>query len=244
MKRYEGKLAGIIGTIIIHLLAAILFVSVKLNSLERDMAKDYILILEEPEPAPDIKPIELPDLNTSRLTDIDIKIRNIVRNLANKEDPVIDPEEYQDRVKEEMIRNGALNEKNFIDDLKNINMENKDPEVSVESKDSLTKVREEAKIINYQGPTRVYYNLVGRQHRNLPIPIYKCEGEGKITVVIEVNREGTVLGARVDPQESSTTDQCLIETALESALASTFNRSPGSPEKEKGTITFHFVAQK
>ena len=157
MKRYEGKLAGIMGTVIIHLLAAILFVSVKLNSLERDMAKEFLLVFEEPEPESLPEPIELPDLNAARLSDIDQKIRNIVRNLSNQEDPVIDPKEYQDRVKEEMVKAGTLNEKNFIDEWKNKNLDDNEVKVEVDKKDSVAQAQSQIKNINYQGITRVYY---------------------------------------------------------------------------------------
>lgn len=243
MKRYEGKLAGILGTIIVHLLAGIVFVFVQLNSLERDMAKEIVLFFEEPEKEINPEPIELPDLDASRLSDIDVKIRNIVRNLANKEDPVIDPDEYQDRVKEEMMRAGTLNENNFIDEWKNKSQEESNIKVETEKKDSVKKAQDQIKNINYQGITRVYYNLEGREHRRLPIPVYKCEGEGKVTVSIDVDNEGTVLAARIVSAESSTSDICLLETAVQSALASSFNQSPDSPKKQTGTITFHFVAQ-
>lgn len=243
MKRYEGKLAGIMGTVIIHLLAAIVFVSVKLNSLERDMAKEFLLVLEEPEPESQPEPIVLPDLNAERLSDIDQKIRNIVRNLSNQEDPVIDPDEYQDRVKEEMVRAGTLNEKNFIDDWKNKSLEDNEVTVDLNKKDSVAKAHSQDKKINYQGPTRVYYNLPGRNHIILPIPVYKCEGEGKVTVSIDVDNVGTVVAARVVATESSTTDLCLLETALQSALDSSFNQNASAPKKQTGTITFHFVAQ-
>ncbi len=243
MKRYEGKLAGILGTIIVHLLAAIVFVFVQLNSLERDMAKEIVLFFEEPEQEINLEPIKLPDLNAARLSDIDIRIRNIVRNLADKEDPVIDPEEYQDRVKEEMLRAGTLKEKNFIDEWKNKSTEENNIKVEVDKKDSLNQAEDKSKNINYQGLTRVYYNLEGREHRRLPIPVYKCQGEGKVTVSIDVDNEGTVLAARIVSSESSTSDICLLETAVQSAIASSFNPSPASPKKQTGTITFHFVAQ-
>jgi len=243
MKRYEGKLAGILGTIIIHLLAAILFVFIQLNSLERDMAKEIVLFFEKPEQENKPEIIELPDLNAARLSDIDIKIRNIVRNLSNKENPVIDPDEYQDRVKEEMIRAGTLNEKNFIDEWKTKSQEESNIKVETDKQDSVKKAQDQDKNINYQGLTRVYYNLEGREHRRLPIPVYKCKGDGKVTVSIDVDNEGTVLAARIVSAESSTNDICLLETAVQSALASSFNKSPSSAKKQTGTITFHFVAQ-
>lgn len=242
MKRYEGKLAGILGTVIIHLLAGILFVSVKLNSLERDKLTEYILVLEEPETEVSKQEIDLPSISNPSQSDVDARIRNLIRNMADQSDPVIDPAEYQDRVKDEMIRQGLLNEDNFIDDWRNRVM-NEDGAVEMAEIIKEQKKTEEQKPVNYQGATRVFYNLEGRYHRRLPVPVYKCEGEGKVTVSIDVDQNGSVTEARVIAAESSTTELCLIETAVNSALISLFNISPGSPKKQTGTITFHFVAQ-
>jgi hypothetical protein len=242
MKRYEGKLAGILGTVIIHLLAAILFVSVRLNSLERDKLAEYILVLVEPETDASEKEIDLPSISDPLQSDVDTRIRNLIRNMADQTDPVIDPAEYQDRVKDEMIRQGLLNEDNFIDDWRNRVM-NEDGAVEMAEIIKEQKKSDEQKPVNYQGPTRVYYSLEGRYHRHLPVPVYKCEGAGKVTVSIDVDQNGMVTEARVVAAESSTTELCLIETAVNSALISLFNISPGSPKKQTGTITFHFVAQ-
>jgi TonB family protein len=242
MKRYDGKLAGIIGTIIIHLIVGILFVSVKLNSLKSELAKEFILIFEEPEPTPDKQTVDLLALKEAEMSETDMKIRNIVRNLANQENPVLDPKEYQDKVKEEMIKSGLLTEDNFIDDWQNRTSREKSDPVSVEERKEQIKA-EEQKPENYQGPTRVYYNLPGRYHRHLPVPIYKCEGGGKVTVSIDVDPQGVVTDSRIVASESTTTDVCLIETAINAANSSRFNVSSSSPKKQPGTITFHFVAQ-
>ena len=243
MRRYEGRLAGILGTIIIHLLAAILFFSVKLNTLKREREKEFILVLEEiiEEPDPDIT-TTLP-LADEELPDIDRMIRNIVRNLANPENPVIDPQEYQDMVKEEMIRKGLLGEDNFIDDWKRRQTEEGAIEIAERLREEYIKMQEEKEPINYQGPTRVYYRLENRYHTYLPIPVYKCEGAGKVSLSIEVDINGMVVSAKVISGESSTKDQCLLETAVSYAMMSRFNRSPNSPAKQSGTLTFHFVAQ-
>jgi hypothetical protein len=96
---------------------------------------------------------------------------------------------------------------------------------------------------NYKGPTRIYYDLAGRNHMYLPIPIYKCQGSGKVVLFIDVNREGIVEKALIIGKESTTTDPCLIETAVTTALISRFNPDVNSPEIQKGTLSYHFVAQ-
>jgi hypothetical protein len=243
MRRYEGRLAGLLGTVIIHLIAAILFFSVKLNTLKREREKEFILVFEEfsEEPDPDLS-TTLP-LSDDEMPEIDQMIRNIVRNLANPENPVIDPQEYQDMVKEEMIMKGLLGEDNFIDDWKKRETEEGAIEIAEKLRDEYLKTQEEKEPINYQGPTRVYYRLENRFHTYLPIPVYKCEGAGKVSLTIEVDREGMVLSAKIIPGETTTKDQCLLETAVSYALMSRFNRSPNFPAKQTGTLTFHFVAQ-
>jgi len=96
---------------------------------------------------------------------------------------------------------------------------------------------------NYRGPTRIYYDLQGRNHTYLPIPIYKCQGSGKVVLVIEVNQKGIVENATVVESESTATDECLVETAVGTALVSRFEPNLNAPRTQKGTLTYIFVAQ-
>jgi hypothetical protein len=96
---------------------------------------------------------------------------------------------------------------------------------------------------NYKGPTRIYYNLEGRVHTYLPIPIYKCEGSGTIELSITVNQQGVVVDARIMETSSTATDPCLAETAVSEALVSRFNADINSPKTQTGTLTYEFVAQ-
>jgi periplasmic protein TonB len=62
-------------------------------------------------------------------------------------------------------------------------------------------------------------------------------------ISIVVNLKGIVEDAKVNTGESTTTNPCLIETALQAALLSRFNADVDAPRTQKGTITYHFVAQ-
>ena len=94
-----------------------------------------------------------------------------------------------------------------------------------------------------KGPTRIYYDLAGRTHTYLPIPIYKCQGSGKVVLSIEVNQKGIVEKAQIIAKESTTSDPCLSETAVTTALISRFNSDFNSPKIQTGTLTYQFVAQ-
>ncbi|MFZ0280800.1 MAG: hypothetical protein WAL29_04075 [Bacteroidales bacterium] len=248
MRKYEGKIVGILGTVIVHLLAGIIFMSFQLQSLKKELKQEFeIEFLAVEEPVEENKIIELPPTSVENILKDDIEMLNIARNLANKSEEKIDPADYIDKVKEELISSGKLSEDNYIDEQKARNeMEQEEP-LAVEEK---TKKKEEDKpkesqemAANYKGPTRIYYDLAGRTHTYLPIPIYKCQGSGKIVLLIEVDEKGAVKNAGIIVGESTTRDECLIETAVVTALRSRFNANLNGPKIQKGTLTYIFVAQ-
>lgn len=251
MKKLEGKLAGILGTVIIHLVAAIIFMSFQISSLHneiRDMFQVGIVPDEEILPANKEKLIELPATSVEKVLQGDEEMLNIARNLANKGDQKINPDDYIDMVKEELIKSGKLGKDNYIDEQKRLNAMNGEEDLSTREKDTSgldidkpDKSQEMA--ANYKGPTRIYYNLEGRTHTYLPIPIYKCQGAGKVVMAIQVNQKGIVEKALVIENESTTADPCLVETAVSTALISRFNTDINSPKIQNGTLTYHFVAQ-
>jgi len=247
MKKYEGKVVGILGTVIIHLVAAIIFMSSQIKSLrteEQEMFTVEFAEVEEPEES--AKLIELPASNIERILQGDEEMLNIARNLANRPEETVDPSEYIDMVKDELIKDGKLGVDNYIDEQKMLSEMDGDENLAMEEKTDKTieePSESEKMAANYKGPTRIYYELKGRTHTYLPIPIYKCQGSGKVVLSIQVNQKGIVEEARIIEGESTTADICLIETAVTTALISRFNADINSPKIQGGTLTYHFVAQ-
>lgn len=250
MKNLDGKIVGILGTVIIHLVAAIIFMLFQIRTLNIDNSNEFTIEFAEytpTEPEEQEKLIELPATSIERILQGDDDMLNIARNLANKPEEQINPDDYIDMVKDELIKSGKLGEDNYIDEWKrlreaaeqeNMVYENRTDKAEEEKPDE-----SEVMAANYQGPTRIYYDLAGRNHTYLPIPIYKCEGSGKVVLAILVNQKGIVEDARVIESEVTATDQCLIETAIKTAQISRFNQDLYSPKIQAGTLTYHFVAQ-
>lgn len=94
----------------------------------------------------------------------------------------------------------------------------------------------------YSGPSVVSYYLEGRKASHLPIPAYRCMGAGQVTVLITVDRGGTVIGAKVD-ESVSATDGCLRSFAIRAARLSKFSAKADAPAKQVGNIVYEFVAQ-
>lgn len=250
MRKYDGKLVGILGTVIIHLIAAIVFMSFQLSSIQKyvtdEFQMEFVPVDESDTKKEEL--IELPVTTIERVLQGDQEMLNIARNLANKTDPKINPDDYINMVKEELIKSGKLGIDNYIDEQNRLDETKPDEKPAIESENAIKDDSNQPDLsqemaANFKGPTRIYYDLTGRTHTYLPIPIYKCQGEGKVVLSIEVNQKGTVEKASVIGKESTTSDPCLVETAVTTALISRFNSDVYSPKTQTGTLSYHFVAQ-
>ena len=224
MKKYEGRLVGILGTVIIHLIAGILFMSFQIKSLQRDHTDEFeVEFAPVDESEKKEKLIELPVTTIEKILQGDEDMLNIARNLANKAEVKIDPADYIDMVKEELIKSGKLGIDNYIDEQKRLDEMKAEEKLSFVDKaaenDENNKPEESQEMAaNYKGPTRIYYDLPGRTHTYLPIPIYKCQGSGKVVLTIDVNQKGVIEKALIIANESTTSDPCLIEMAVKTSL--------------------------
>jgi hypothetical protein len=251
VKKYEGKIVGILGTVIIHLLAGIIFMSFQLHGLktkQKQIEKFEIEFSAIEEKKAIEKPPELPPTSVENILHDDVEMLNIARNLASKSEEKIDARDYVDKVKQELIESGKLGKDNYLDNPRGNTQTTEEDQFKLENQKEKEKQEDKANeaermAANYKGPTRIYYDLQGRNHTYLPIPIYKCEGSGKIVLIIEVDQKGYVENASVIEGESTTKDECLIETAVGTALVSRFEPNLGAPRIQKGTLTYIFVAQ-
>jgi hypothetical protein len=250
MRKVEGKVTGILVAIIIHLIAGIAFMLIQIGALDiKEYSKEYQIALEDvQEPEKKRVPTEIQGTLFEKIFKGDQDVMNIARNIANQPDVKINAEDYIDKVKEELIQSGKLGKDNYIDELKKAKENVQDGNIAIEKKEEKIKESDEIKdsqkmAANYSGPTRIYYNLAGRTHTYLPIPIYKCEGSGKAVLTIEVNPKGIVLSAKIIAAESTTSDPCLVEAAVNSALISRFNPEINAQKVQTGTLTYLFVAQ-
>lgn len=90
--------------------------------------------------------------------------------------------------------------------------------------------------------TTISYHLTNRTARELPNPVYTCESGGKIVIDIEVSSYGTVKKATYNEAASTTTNGCLIDSALSYAKEARFS-SDSSKKEQKGTISYSFPGQ-
>ena len=87
------------------------------------------------------------------------------------------------------------------------------------------------------------YRLLNRKVTYFPNPIYTCEGYGKVVLHIKVNALGKVTVAELIENSSTTTNACLIESAINYAKKARFTKDKNKP-LQMGSITYVFPGQK
>ncbi|MBX2827217.1 MAG: hypothetical protein KTR22_03605 [Flavobacteriaceae bacterium] len=90
--------------------------------------------------------------------------------------------------------------------------------------------------------TTISYLLNGRKALSLRNPVYTCDSGGAIVINVEVNALGKVTKASYNKESSTTTNGCLIESALTYARKAKFTTQADTP-KQLGTITYLFPGQ-
>jgi len=90
--------------------------------------------------------------------------------------------------------------------------------------------------------TTISYQLIDRTKLHLPNPVYTCDRGGKVVISIEVNALGKVVKTAYNKAASTTTNGCLIDSALHYANSSKFTTKAGK-NKQIGTITYLFPGQ-
>ncbi len=233
---------GIMGTVIFHLLLAILFLSMEISRVA--VHTEMEIVMDAPEDDEVRKKAEEEQRKEEiRQKSSEEEVSRMLRSIAVNENVQqrrrqadANVQQYVDEILKELEGEGsrgryeAKQDKHFKrDSLQNVR-DRKEQEL-----DSL-------KSTFYSGESSVSYNLRERYARFLPIPVFKCEFGGKVVVEISVNRKGIVQKATVIEKQSEA-DDCLWSVAVDAAGRSRFNENPNAPAVQKGTITYNFVKQ-
>ena len=234
----KEKKVGFYSTIIFHLVVLIIFLLTAIHGIvseETSFVLDFSK-LEEMEQIAKQEELkaqaskELDDLLSGRTTNAYRNVAVDRSSQALKDDRFKNPNQVYDEARElqrklDASRAAALREQEGEDAVATNN--NNLPDSNAPQ---------------YKGPSVISYSLDGRKAMSLPVPAYKCPGGGDVSVQITVNRKGYVTAASVIAGSSST-DECIIRSAVAAAKKSRFRASAKAPEKQVGEIVYRFIAQ-
>lgn len=239
----EALFLAIITSLLIHIgvLSFLYFYYINEPLQPEEMVLDMdMLELEESIPVPE-QPGE--DGLTS-------DVRNLIANKSS--DRSWEETHYSKRTYDKMEDDVETRVKNLEQQMKDeIRKEREAKEADTKTDPEANKTKESSKEqrddFSWFGKEKSYskatveYDLPGREGRSLPAPAYRCKGQGTVVVAIEVNQDGQVISAEIISSSAST--ECLEEEALRYALRSTFNKSAAVERKQKGKLTYRFIAQ-
>ena len=98
---------------------------------------------------------------------------------------------------------------------------------------------------NYEGQggmgNGISFDLGGRSAKGIPKPSYNSDDQGKVVVTIKVDRQGFVISAEAGARGTTITDQKLWQEAEAAAKRARFSSKPDAPEIQRGTITYNFI---
>jgi hypothetical protein len=244
---------GILGTIIFHLVLVNLFLIVRISTMKQEDTSQIIIEFPEEEQE---KPKETRSIPRMDNISVDDYIEKNYSNYAAKLSKLNEAEkklygdyqaqgqqqemneEYKKKVIQEAL--GEEYEKYFNQE---VNSSKDLPEPGKQTMKKETKENPPGEKTYYKGPTTITYELENRYDVYMPVPVYKCEGGGIVSLSIWVDPTGNVIKASIDELQENTGNDCLVEAALNAAHNSKFNAEPSAPEKQQGTLTYQFIPQ-
>ena len=90
------------------------------------------------------------------------------------------------------------------------------------------------------GKNGTAYQLGGRKVEYKAKPIYNLQVEGKVVVIITVDRLGNVINAISGAKGSTTLNKQLLQRAKTAALKTKFDPKKSAPSNQQGKIIYHF----
>ena len=240
-----NNINGILGTIAFHMLLLILFLLFRIS----DKAPSPELIemnFEQENPQELLKKLDqLAQEKEEKIKAMDKMAdgmirRNIAVNVSDKTEEELSTDKFIKQFAEENKLEGF--KKMINPDQNEVKPPDKSGNEQIQQKSNIEEKPAGSKQI-YKGPTNIYCNLEKRKATYVPVPVYKCEGSGKVVIEITVNNDGTVIGTGILKKESDVNDECLFNTAMSYAAITRFNSDSQAAQKQKGSITYFFVPQ-
>jgi hypothetical protein len=236
---------GVIGTLMLHTFLMFAFAMGKLKTPEPRVEPPPLVLQIE---APQEEPVPQAEEQQTEQQDLSGKVKNVASNSTAEEgSPRPMSRAAQERMAEDIDKDlHDMEHEEFQRLADQRKAEGKDitvPQLDPSKFDPRNYADKTPKPVKVKGLTTVSYDLVGRTDVVLDVPAYMCKGQGKVVVRVVVARTGEVTKAELDAARSTTTDDCMVSNALSSASSARFSSSSSSPQPQRGTITYVFLAQ-
>ena len=250
----KSKRKGIIGTILVHTLLMVAFLFMGLKYQDPPPAEEGISInfgfseegFGEVDPE---STEELTEIVEEEIIEQQIESTEEIVTQSLLETPVVEKTEKKKKViKKEETKEEVIEEKKPEVNKKALYPGSKKTQTSSEGNkkgdgnqgsidgDPNSEVYEGGGI----GKNGTAYQLGGRKVEYKAKPIYKLQVEGKVVVIITVDRLGNVINAIPGAKGSTTLNKQLLQRAKTAALKTKFDPKQTAPTNQQGKIVYLF----
>ena len=231
IEKYQN---AIIGTLLIHVLV---FVWLNIQSVSFYVIKPIektVATLDYTEQ--ELNEIIEPEINNENL--VEINITNVSSNF--------DQNKPLDKSQKEQLKEDVIKDlKKFEEDQFNeLNKDNptllNNPE---EKKEKLNENTVINKSVEKMAAASSKYLLKDRHMTYQKIPSYLCNAYGVVRIDIKVNQKGIVTDCKVNSKNTNTTNDCLINNAIEYTKQWRFNSDFNQSIRASGWVEFVYLSQ-
>jgi hypothetical protein len=240
----KDNIRGIIGTLSIHMLLIIIFLLIKIQSFKQTLDLNVVLDLAEAEnvelPAA-VKPLSpAEEAYLEKLLAQSGSVSNRGENVSEKIEEDISTKSF---VEDYLKKLDQSRSEEWLRQQEEIDKKLNQPDyVYTPPEDG-----NEIELDDYSGPSNIRYEFLeapyGRYKIYLPVPVYKCRGEGEITVNIIVDQRGIVISAEPVAGADYPDRDCLVEAAVSFAYKTRFEGNFNAPKNHKAKIIYNFIKQ-
>ena len=233
LEKYQN---AILGTLIVHILIFV-WLNIQNVSFYIIQPKEKVLAtLDFTTPENNL----IPKKSKENFTDNEI----VVTNAASNYDQEKDMSASQKKALEEKVIEDVkeFEKKQFNDFGKDNPVIDNSPHENKKIKDNSISKTVSKSLKKTSNATAKYFC----ENRNMilqKIPSYLCNQTGTVRLTIKVNPKGEVTDCKVDNSETSTSNQCLIENAINYAKNWKFNQDFSSTQRQEGWIEFIYLSQ-
>ncbi len=240
---FKRNIRGILGTLMFHMFLLIVFLLIKIQGFkqdsELDILFDYSMVEEPPQQIqPPLSKAEqaLLDRLMSQADNVSNRAANISENLEKEISTESFVNEYLKQLDEDRSEEWRKQQEEIN---KQLSQPDYVPPVIEDEND--------IEVDDYSGPSNISYEFLDPPFKRfkvyLPVPVYKCQGEGIVNVMVVVDQTGKVISAESSLAGNYSDRDCLLEVARNFAMKTRFEGNIHAPKNHRAKITYQFIPQ-
>jgi protein TonB len=243
----KNSRSGVIGTILVHLLLLLLFVSFGMPYQDPPPATEGAMMIDFGDsgggsPSEENPTEEKESSSSNAVNETETSETNSSQeNAQTTDNETVDLNASNNSSTEETQETVSDNLSNALDALNNTNNNNSNSDNNNSNSSNNSDGKSNSNGTNTGPGSGIGYNLGGRGKISFKKPENLTQEDGKVVVDIIVDRNGKVLKAKAGARGSTTTNPILQKKAEEAAYKAKFKKDTDAPFEQKGTMTFVFI---